>query len=230
MKKSIVTFLCLVLVTGITGMVGKRHIYDCGISSAKTIQDINQIECYLTVNDSKEQIEYDEKLLEKECEELYSNYDEVDNIAIVIPTGKVKLYEIEVIQEVEVVEIKKGDAQLTGKKIMLEDSGAGFQLGEKGEIPVCYSVQNIMQEKTKYLCFFDDIVINKENNVQKYHLTGGILCFFNLEYTNRTKVLPKENTRYTFGDLADIEFFCSSQELLDIENTIKDKLIQKYCQ
>lgn len=230
MKKYIVTFLCFVLATGFIGMAGTRYISDCGIASAETIQDVNNMKCYLSVTNTKEQIEQDKKMLEEESEELFSGYDDADHIAIVIPTGKVKLYEIHVVQEVEVLEIKKGNAELTGKKIMVEDSGAGFQMGEKGKVPNCYSVQNIMQENTKYLCFFDDISLNKENNVEQYLLTGGLLCFFNLEHTNRTKLLPKEKTEYTFGDLVDVEFFCSSQEALDINNAIKEKMVQKYCQ
>lgn len=229
MKKYIAAFLGLVLVTSLIGIMKIRPIKDCGISSAETIQDVNKLKCYYEPNDTEEKLKYDKKKLENGCEQLYADYDSADHIAIVVPTGKVKLYRIDLVQEVEVLEVKKGAGELKGQKIMLEDAGSGFQLRNKAKIPDCHSVQNIMQENTKYLCFFDDIPLNQENHVEQYVLTN-ILSFFNLEHTNHTTLLSEERTKYTFGDLADIEFFSSSQEQLDVNNTIKEKIIERYCQ
>lgn len=229
MKKYIVVFCCLILATGILGTIGKKHISDCGIASAKTIEDVDKIKCYFTIAETKQQLEQDKKMLEKP-KELFSGYDHADNIAIVMPTGKVQLHEIQVTQEVKVLEIKKGNKQLVGKKIILEDLGAGFQLEENRKNPSCYSIQNIMQEDTKYLCFFNDIPLNKKNNIEQYHLAGGQFGFFNLDRTNQTKIFPKQEKLYKFGDLADIEFFCSSKEALEIANKIKEKVVRKYCQ
>ena len=229
MKKCIVVFCCLVLATGILGTIGKKHISDCGIASAKTIEDVDKIKCYFTITETKQQLEQDKKMLER-AKELFYGYDNTDNIAIVMPTGKVQLHEIQVMQEVKVLEIKKGSKQLVGKNIILEDLGAGFQVEEDRKNPSCYSVQNIMQKDMKYLCFFNDIPLNKKNNIEQYHLAGGEFGFFNLEHTNQTKVFPKQEKLYRFGDLADIEFFCSSKEALEIVNKIKEKVVEKYCQ
>ena len=227
-------FLVLVFAAGVIGMIGKRHISDCGIMSAETIQDINELQCSLSVINRKEEVKLYKKMLEEDSEEFMEELDgldESDNIAIVIPTGKIKLYRNDVIQEVEVLEVKKGDTRLTGKTIMLEDLGAGFQLDEKETIPSCSSVQNIMQENTKYLCFFNNMPLNQKNNLEQYHITGTSLMFacLNLEHTNKTRLLSEQEEEYRFGDLADVEFFCSKQEVLDALNILKERIIEKYC-
>lgn len=234
MKKCIAVFLVLVFTAGVIGIIGKQHIYDCGIMSAKTIRDVNEIQCYLEVVDSESQMKRYKKMLEEGSKEFMEELDmleEADNIAVVVPTGKVKLYETEVIQEVEVQEVKKGDTKLIGKTIMIEDLGAGFRLDKKkSTIPNCYSIQNIMQENTKYLCFFNNIPLNQENNIEQFHLAAsGLFDCLDLEHTNKTRLFPAKEEKYKFGDLADVEFFCNSQELLDAKNTLKEKVIEKYC-
>lgn len=157
--------------------------------------------------------------------------DASDNIAIVVPTGKVRLPRMDVVQEVEVQEVKKGDANLVGKRIMLEHLGAGFDFNNPKEtIPDCGSVQNIMQEDTKYLCFFNNVPINQRFNMEQYHIIGTLMfCYLNLEHTNRTRLLSSSNEKYRFGDLADVEFFCSKQEVLDALNILKERIIERYC-
>ena len=234
MKKCMAIFLVLVIVAGVIGMIEKRHISDCGIMSTETIQDINELQCTLSVTDRKAVVKYYKKMLEEDSEEYREKLDILDasdNIAIVIPTGKVKLYDSDVIQEVEVQEVKKGDADLVGKRIMLENLGAGFGFDNPKEtIPSCCSVQNIMQENTKYLCFFNNMPLNQKFNVQQYHIVGTLMfCYLNLEHTNKTRLLSEQEEEYRFGDLADVEFFCSKQEVLDALNILKERIIEEYC-
>ena len=233
-KKYIAVFLVLVIVAGTIGMIGKRHISDCGIISAETIQDINELQCTLSATNRKAEVKYYKKMLGEDREEFREELDKIDasdNIAIVVPTGKVKLHRMDVVQEVEVQEVKKGDANLVGKRIMLEHLGAGFYFSHPKEtIPCCGSVQNIMQEDTKYLCFFNNMPLNQKFNVQQYHIVGTLMfCYLNLEHTNKTRLLSEQEEEYRFGDLADVEFFCSKQEVLDALNILKERIIEKYC-
>lgn len=195
MKKCVAVFICLVIVSGVIGMIGKQHISDCGIVSAETIRDIKEMQCYLEVIDSESQMERYKTMLKEDSEEFQEQLDtleEAEYIAIVVPTGKVKLYETEVIQEVKVQEVKKGNTDLTGKTIKIEDLGVGFRLDKKKiTVPNCYSIQNIMQKNTKYLCFFNGIPLNQKNKIEQYGLisTGEFYCL-NLEHTNTTKLFP----------------------------------------
>ena len=213
--------ILVALVCGI-GMNGKNCFWDKGILAISSIEEMNKMKCLMEAGSTKDSINY----FKGYTEEMMERYGEAENIAIVIPTGNVKVYSTGVVQEVTVQKMIKGGVEK--ETIWLEKLGGSFHVNDSDKVLSYAEVVNIMQSENRYLCFFDSIPLNERTGIFQYHLyESDYFSAINLDATNDRDIINAKQV-YSFGELKNIEFFCTDYEELQYMNKIKSAIIEKY--
>lgn len=129
---------------------------------------------------------------------------------------------VQMYQEVEVVEVFKGDVQ-AGERICVMSEGsrvyASFNAINMGFV-------NAMTEGKEYLIFLQEGVTSEELDMTIYlSENAGITPFFAYESVPNV-ICPEEEVPYT--RVKDNEVFAKNQEVLDRFEAMKSKLFEKY--
>lgn len=221
--RSIISLL-LIVITVILGMYGKRTFQDYGLAHCKSIAEWNELDFRFMgiYGDEKAKSFQEEK-------NTFKEYEEAENVLVVVPTGNLDLGACTILEEVKVKQVNKGDKELEAKTIWIELEGEGFLGGKDEQVGVCGSIHNIMQENTRYLLFANESDSrNKEQGIAIYNTACLQYSYFNLDWTNQTTLLEAGKKEHKMSEYTGVEFFTTSKKLLDLLNERKKNIIEKY--
>ena len=138
----------------------------------------------------------------------------------VTPTDKVKFYFLCYTEPVEILEIYKGDDLQIGEEIeILRDSSHIFwDLNDTDGINMGFV--NLMNESEEYLVFLDKKIEDKP-----VYKTVPCLMSAIFSYSNRDNAVLTDNK---FRNTGNNEFFTSDENALEILESVKSVLIEKY--
>lgn len=233
-KKNLLATVLVTIFIICLGQFLKGFIEDYGIMDMCTISDMEEI----TFEFESVFNEEHEEGFQKYHEEYVSEALAEEFIAIVSPTGNITQRDGTLKQEVEVIDMLKGDSELEGETIMLQDF-SGIQhyfstrLDENDEEYTVYTdnnlyyigVANIMRPENTYVAFFRNEQLNDLYISDLYEL-NGIFAYFKLDTAdNLNTVTPQQ--KYTLNELKEFEYFSSSKETLQSIYSIKKDILEQ---
>lgn len=142
-------------------------------------------------------------------------------------TGKVCLNRTEgsIGQEFTVKEIIKGDASLSVGNTAYVYQYFGFQEVD-GHIEFMNTL-NLMNPENDYLIFMDSSPLNAYQNEPAFILKSEFFGYIKTDHTD-TLTLEGNYRDYNFSDLANYEFFSTSESVTKTLNYIRSELLKKF--
>ncbi len=187
----------------------------------KSFTNYNRLEFYevglLSEGLAEEYIGYAEEMYEEE-----SAY-----ILKVKCVGETEFVYKRTFQNAVVEEVYQGEGIIPGQEISLSNAGS-YIFFDTMHINTGFA--NAMRVGEEYLVFLDDACYSHEYGFAIYPMSGLYASVFSLKESNSVPV----ESKYTIGlltdyeNVADSEFFATSQEALDMMYELKAKLLEKY--
>lgn len=146
-------------------------------------------------------------------------------IAVVAPTGNIIQTEGSIGQEFTVKEIIKGDASLSVGNTAYVYQYFGFQEVD-GHIEFMNTL-NLMNPENDYLIFMDSSPLNAYQNEPAFILKSEFFGYIKTDHTD-TLTLEGNYRDYNFSDLANYEFFSTSESVTKTLNYIRSELLKKF--
>jgi hypothetical protein len=226
MKQWIFSLSFITVCVLVFGLICKANFKDCGISNIKTYKDIYSLNCginYIFGCTKDDEIESYDSFLKYENNYVKS-LDKAPIVVIGKPTGNLANNLLSFCQEITIESIIKGDDLQQGKKYFIYNVD-GFILNPNNQ-PIYDGIQNIMNKTSSYLIFLEPSELNKYTK-DTYRLYGSYFSYLNISNGKSYPIkTPLEDLK--FNDLKDIEFFASSQRILDQIYKIKQRILDKY--
>lgn len=141
----------------------------------------------------------------------------------VTPTDKVKFSFLCYTEPVEILDIYKGDDLQIGEEIeILRNSSTIFwDLNDTDSANMGFV--NLMNEKEEYLVFLDKKIEDKP-----VYQTSTCLMSAIFSYSDRDNVVLADDNVFKFCNVGNNEFFTADKESLEILESVKSVLIEKY--
>lgn len=128
-------------------------------------------------------------------------------------------------QEFTVKEIIKGDASLSVGNTAYVYQYFGFQEVD-GHIEFMNTL-NLMNPENDYLIFMDSSPLNAYQNEPAFILKSEFFGYIKTDHTD-TLTLEGNYRDYNFSDLANYEFFSTSESVTKTLNYIRSELLKKF--
>ena len=202
--------ISLLLIAIILGLVFQGSISDCGISHLSNIKDVE--DSHIVLNYAwNENDEGGLTLTSFGSDVDLYGVASAEIIAVVAPTGNIIQTEGSIGQEFTVKEIIKGDASLS--------------VGN-GHIEFMNTL-NLMNPENDYLIFMDSSPLNAYQNEPAFILKSEFFGYIKTDHTD-TLTLEGNYRDYNFSDLANYEFFSTSESVTKTLNYIRSELLKKF--
>ena len=226
MRRNGLLVLFIVAVVTILGQIGKQNFRNIGLCEIQTIEDMEKYSFrFESVEDEADLADY------KQYEAYYVDaYEEMENILVAEPTGKYRMGNSCGMQEVLVKEVIRGEKELAGELVWIDDM-PGFSYNSKKKKIKVDTFLNCMQKNNTYLIFcngYGPITLEPNSGCSKYYVTDCFWGYLNLTKQKATGGIVTTKDKYTFWELKECEFFGTCQEVLDYKQKIKQQLIEKY--
>lgn len=243
LKKYIVLSVTAIILTMFAGQFLKQGIIDAQVLKINTIDDINNMTFQFDVIFDEFHCDGFKKYKNSYIEEL----KDVAVVGIVEPTGNVEQRYYLLRQEVTVKKIIKGDPNLEGKTIFLQESdGVTYLKGTKvitnsEDAPPTINIthesgnlnfvgiRNIMQKENQYLVFLNYRKSNEKLEKNPLYDIYGYFGYLKLNVDDYDGLAELGRT-YKLSDLKNYEFFSSSANTLKELYDIKKIVLEKYYQ
>lgn len=214
LKRRIGISFLLVCALTVVAVLTKLSLYDSGATAVRTVEDIEQIPfVFLGVYDDN---------WKTAGERIYYEASIADAVLLVRPTERAELHGYAVLQEVEIVQNIRSQAELPDKIWIETDNGFFYSPESHGNTLINWGIDNIMFPDWEYLVFLNEYDCGRDIYFNEFVL-GTIRLSEDADY----KVIDINRT-YTYGELKSYEFFADSVEMLDILYEIKENLLSTY--
>ena len=216
--------ISLLLIAIILGLVFQGSISDCGISHLSNIKDVE--DSHIVLNYAwNENDEGGLTLTSFGSDVDLYGVASAEIIAVVAPTGNIIQTEGSIGQEFTVKEIIKGDASLSVGNTAYVYQYFGFQEVD-GHIEFMNTL-NLMNPENDYLIFMDSSQLNAYQNEPAFILKSEFFGYIKTDHTD-TLTLEGNYRDYNFSDLANYEFFSTSESVTKTLNYIRSELLKKF--
>lgn len=212
LKRGITVSIFLICMAAAVGT--KASMHDSGTASIQSIEDIQEVPFqFLGV--------FDAEWMEREAE-FYEEAEEADLILVVRPTGRIQRHSYNVRQEVEVIRIVDAKENVSDKIWIESNCGFDYQPNKRMDTLFNFGISNILYPEWEYLVFLRQYSWAPGFYYNKFY-TGG------LRLTCQVDDMTLDDEKiYTYGELAECEFFADSVETLGWLYGIKEDLLRIY--
>ena len=231
--------ISLLLIAIILGLVFQGSISDCGISHLSNIKDVEDSHIVLNYawNENDEGgltltsfgsdvdlygVAFAEIIAGMMSNELVGSHKFGVGQSI---TANIIQTEGSIGQEFTVKEIIKGDASLSVGNTAYVYQYFGFQEVD-GHIEFMNTL-NLMNPENDYLIFMDSSPLNAYQNEPAFILKSEFFGYIKTDHTD-TLTLEGNYRDYNFSDLANYEFFSTSESVTKTLNYIRSELLKKF--
>lgn len=198
-----------------------------GIITKQTYTDLVKQENYL---EKLQVAEFPESLSEKACAAMRQGLPDAAVILRVEVTGGIEhLFYVDR-QKAVIKEIYAGSGLEQGEEVYVFSRHWSLFLGN-GEDAIERGFVNIMETGTEYLVFAEDVVSNEETDILSVRLCDDFLIapvFCYREHQNVVVPVSGELTYVPYKDVADNEFFGTSEETLRMLGEVKSLMLSLY--
>jgi hypothetical protein len=229
MKKWYILITILTVSSFLMGLICKNSFKDNGIMAIRTIEDVRELNCNLN-----------QLFTEEDTELFISDYSDVllkelpndINVLIVKPTNSIRQYNFTITQEVEIVEVLIGRAEI-GKAVELVISGGGVydQIYKyhnyDNSRPLFFGMVNIMFYDNLYLTFVKEMNTSDYTDVKRYQIGFPLFGAFNLT-DNYSIPIDKPVNTIPYNDFGNSEFLCDSPDTLEKLLKFKQQVIEQF--
>ena len=214
LKRGTITSVFLVCICMAVAVCTKASMHDSGAVSVRSIEDIQKVPFQFYGI-------FDDDWMERE-EEFYELAEEADLILVVRPTGQIQLHSYAVLQEVEVTHIVDAKENVSDKIWIESNCGFDYQPNKRMDTLFNFGISNILYPEWEYLVFLRQYSWAPGFYYNKFY-TGG------LRLTCQVDDMTLDDEKiYTYGELAECEFFADSAETLGWLYGIKEDLLNTY--
>ena len=214
LKRGITVSIFLICICMAAAVCTKVSMHDSGTASIQSIEDIQEVPFqFLGV--------FDAEWMEREAE-FYEEAEEADLILVVRPTGRIQRHSYNVRQETEVIRVLDAQQEVSDK-IWIETYNGFYVFPEISKDTLRnWGLTNILYPEWEYLVFLN-------------HYSGAPGFYYNehgmggLRLTDQVDdMILDDKKTYTYGELAECEFFADSAETLERLYEIKEDLLNTY--
>jgi len=223
-KRFFLAHIVILIIVIVLGQLGRARMPKCGIEKVRTMEQLYELEVAAT---SIFEDEYYDGFAEYK-DDYINELEDAAIVAVVRPTGNIHPYHLTFCHEVIVEEVIQGNDNLENKILQIYDESAKFMTNENHNSRLEYrDIKNLMQSGHTYLAFFFPLELNHYFKEDVYRFHDSFFNYLDLGNGN-TKSILKSSEKADFRKIKEIEFFTSSQRVLDILIEIKQKIIEKY--
>jgi len=220
------TVIAGIIVCGVLalGFVCKSSYEDRGISSLRTVEDVEALNCNVNQIFTKEDVEQ----FLPDVEEMLEGLSEDAGIYIVKPLNHLQQYNFTLTQDVEVVEVLQGDA-LEKETVRIVSNGGIYDqkygvYEYDNSAPIYFGLTNLLFPENEYLVFLEPLKTNAYYEVKHYNPADALFFAFNLTCDESTPVSGGVN-EIAYNDFGRSEFLCDSEETLEHLQSFKKEVI-----
>ncbi|MBO5335560.1 MAG: hypothetical protein J6A94_00310 [Lachnospiraceae bacterium] len=222
------TVIAGIIVCGVLalGFVCKSSYEDRGISSLRTVEDVEALNCNVNQIFTKEDVEQ----FLPDVEEMLEGLSEDADIYIVKPLNHLRQYNFTLTQDVEVVEVLQGDA-LEKETVRIVSNGGIYDqkygvYEYDNSAPIYFGLTNLLFPENEYLVFLEPLKTNAYYEVKHYNPADALFFAFNLTCDESTPISGGVN-EIAYNDFGRSEFLCDSEETLEHLQSFKKEVIEK---
>lgn len=243
MKKFIIIVFMMLLGTTAVGMYYKNSYTNIKFDDEEFLNEMKVNKCFSKSDFEKENTdsgenktmwiinpetgEWEEIVTESVLEEEYKTKDEMiwedlnnaECVFVVKPQGEFRNETGNIVQNVKVTDVLKGDKNVKDTVIQTVTSGALVNNEVEGYCIILET--NYMKSGKEYLLFANE---TRHKNMYLIQNKGSV-GYFLLEDTENI-ILKKNGLKYE--EVKDNEFFVADEEALDIVLNIKEQVLKKY--
>lgn len=217
------------------GIIALSVIYACTVRAGYLPSNMNK---YTNVEQLKGtdvrvgDMVYDSNLMG--CEEIgvtaeqqmqlyFDAFDNFECCFIVRGTGNIEFTYFATFQEMEIVEVIRGDGTVGEKAKCIFQAGR-LETRDNGVYLMTYGV-NLMQKGKEYLLFCDTCDMTNYSKEAHYLSESGI-CYFALD--NDSVATVNSNHPQYAGDYATCEFYMQSEQGVETVKVFKERVMERY--
>lgn len=215
--KIIVTLLIVAI---IGGQLCKLTFLDAGLGDLSTYEQAYKLDSRIDAIWTEDNNNNFEPFIES-----YISEADAPIIIVGTATGKINQSNFSFGQEISIDKIIKGDGDLLNQKTFVYNT-YGFNASREGEGIAYYDLKNIMKPGDQYLLFMS---LNHILDNEVYLLENGYFSYINLSGMT-SSIISTPLPELRLSQVKDIEFFSTSQSVLDAILIIKKGIVDKYIQ
>lgn len=225
-KGFLILQVVIVIIAVTVGQIGKAQMPKCGIQNVTQTEQLYDMDIQLAdIAVLTDDLTADSFV--KYQEDYIQDVDAASIVAIIKPTGNIRIYYYSYCQEVTIERVLQGDANLEGSTIYIYEECKFAVNNEMNNSLAYYDVKNIMQENHNYLAFFNQLELNSYYVEDAYSFVDPFFSCLDLSSNNSTPI-EEALESLDFKNYKDIEFFTGSEAISQAMIDIKQKIIEKY--
>lgn len=216
--------LVMILATILVGVNFRFKVPDCGITSLRCIEDLQNHNIKLNYAWN---LQDESGIINSSFGNSLDKYsvDSADIIAVVAPTGNIDQTEGSLGQEFIVKKIIRGDNFISNGQTSYVYQYFGFRAVDQ-HIEFLNTL-NIMYPGNDYLIFMDSSPLNIYSSEMVYVLKSEYFGYVKIDHLP-TPSLKGDYKEYEFSELKAYEFFSTSNRISETLNHARVELLNKY--
>ena len=160
---------------------------------------------------------------EQQMQLYFDAFDSFECCFIVRGTGNIEFSYFATFQEMEIIEVIRGEGT-AGEKTKCIFQAGRLETRENGVFLMTYGV-NLMQKDKEYLLFCDTCDLTNYSK-EAYYLSENGICYFALDNDNVAMV--NDNYQQYTGDYATCEFYMQSEQGVETVKVFKERVMERY--
>lgn len=220
MKKQTAIFTGMIVLLSILAAIVVKSTFfqETSINNNMKLGELQSQKLFLDTYAGK--TDWDEESLKEFVEEEFSSVEDAGNVMIATPTNNIFCNRAVIMQEVRVVENKKGTCK--EKTIWLVSEGSTVKRGKDGSLTLMGLDYSLMQTGCNYLVFCKPFESNAYSDKKVYFLDDSFwFPYYNL---TRDSLQVMQDKSYH----KEIEFYAETKEILEAFQELKKKIRKHY--
>jgi hypothetical protein len=210
--KKLLLFISICIISIILGQVGRASFGNVGLADVKNLEDLNKLTFTFGYVEGKE----DGELLKQYEDDYVKDAVNSECIFIAKPTGKLRLGQIEGMQEVIIEKVIKGEKNTAGDCVWI-DNMPGFEYCDK-ELFLEGFFGWLMKDQRYLICV--------SWYTKDCYVTNGNLSCYNMDTSDHGMVVDTES-EYTYDQVRQAEFFAGDESVLQEKKKIKERIFKE---